>query len=85
LPAGTCELEKKCLYPPVRGIGLGKQLIQKCIDFARQTGFKNIHLETMPELKQAPNVYEKFGFKYIDQAIGNSGHFGCDLRMLREL
>jgi putative acetyltransferase len=85
LPEDTCELVKMYLFPEVRGIGLGKLLIQKCIDFAKRTGYKNIYLETMPELKQALKTYEKFGFEYIDQAMGNSGHFGCDLWMLLPL
>jgi len=85
LPDDTCELVKMYLYPQVRGIGLGKLLIQKCIDFARNNDYKNIYLETMPELKQALKTYERLGFEYIDHAIGNSGHFGCDLWMLKKL
>lgn len=85
LPEDTCELVKMYLYPQVRGIGLGKLLIQKCIAFAKETGFKNIYLETMPELKQALKTYEKFGFEYINGPMGNTGHFGCELWMLKKL
>ena len=85
LPRETCELVKMYLYPQVRGIGLGKLLIQKCIDFAEEAGYKNIYLETMPELKQALKTYEKFGFEYINHQMGNSGHFGCELWMLKQL
>jgi putative acetyltransferase len=85
LPEDTCELVKMYLHPEVRGIGLGKLLIQKCIDHAQKAGYKNIYLETMPELKQALKTYEKFGFEYINHPIGNSGHFGCDLWMLKQL
>lgn len=85
LPGDTCELVKMYIYPHVRGIGLGSLLIQKCIDYAKEIGFKNIYLETMPELKQALKTYEKFGFEYIDHALGKSGHFGCDLWMVKRL
>ena len=85
LPNATCELVKMYLYPQVRGIGLGKLLIQKCIDFAKEAGYKNIYLETMPELKQALKTYEKFGFEYMNHPMGNSGHFGCELWMLKRL
>lgn len=85
LPEDTCELVKMYLYPQVRGIGLGKLLIEKCIGSAKNFGFKNIYIETMPELKQALKTYEKFGFEYIDHAIGNSGHFGCELWMILPL
>ena len=85
LPGDTCELVKMYLMPCVRGIGLGKILIQKCVDFAKDTGYKNIYLETMPELKQALKTYEKFGFNYIDHSMGNTGHFGCDLWMVKKI
>jgi putative acetyltransferase len=85
LPEDTCELVKMYLLPHVRGIGLGKKLIQQCIDFAKQAGYQNIYLETMPELKQALKTYEKFGFEYINHSMGNTGHFGCELWMLKQL
>lgn len=85
LPEDTCELVKMYLYPQVRGIGLGKLFIQKCIAFAKKAGYKNIYLETMPELKQALKTYETFGFEYINEPMGNSGHYGCNLWMLKKI
>jgi putative acetyltransferase len=85
LPAGVCELVKMYLQKKARGIGLGKLLIQKAIDFAKNYGYQQIYLESMPELQQALKTYEKFGFEYIKQPLGNTGHFGCDLWMLRPL
>jgi len=85
LPGDTCELVKMYLYPQVRGIGLGSMLIQKCMDYAKEAGYKNIYLETMPELKQALKTYEKFGFEFIHHPMGNSGHFGCELWMLKHV
>jgi putative acetyltransferase len=82
LPDDTCELVKMYLLPKVRGIGLGRKLIQQCIGFAKEAGYKNIYLETMPELKQALKTYEKFGFEYINHSMGNTGHFGCVLWMV---
>jgi len=82
LPDDTCELVKMYLLPEVRGLGLGRKIIQECIAFAQKEGYQNIYLETMPELKKALSTYEKFGFEYIDHPMGNTGHFGCDLWML---
>jgi putative acetyltransferase len=82
LPADTCELVKMYLLPEARGQGLGKLLIEKCLQFAKSEGYKNVYLETMPELKNALKVYEKLGFQYLDKPMGNSGHFGCDLWMM---
>ena len=85
LPSDTCELVKMYILQRVRGIGLGRMLIQKSLDFAKEVGYRRVYLETMPELKQALATYQKFGFQYINQPMGNSGHFGCDLWMLKEL
>ena len=85
LPAETCELVKMYLLPEGRGIGLGKTLIDRCLLFAKDQGYRQVYLETMPELKQALKVYEKFGFRYLDGPMGNSGHTGCSLWMLKKL
>jgi putative acetyltransferase len=85
LPVDTCELVKMYLLPEARGIGLGKKLIAECLKKAKQNGFNRVYLESMPELSQALKVYEKFGFEYLTKPMGNSGHFGCSLWMLKEL
>lgn len=85
LPADTCELVKMYLLSEARGQGLGKLLIEKCLQFAKSEGYKNVYLETMPELKNALKVYEKLGFHYLDKPMGNSGHFGCDLWMMASI
>lgn len=85
LPDSTCELVKMYLLPKARGTGLGKTLIEKSLTFAKEAGYKQVYLETMPELKQALNVYAKFGFDYLKGPMGNSGHTGCSLWMLKDL
>lgn len=85
LPEFTCELVKMYLRPKARGKGFGKTLIEACIDYARGTGYRNIYIETMPELKKAMRVYEKFGFTYLEGPMGNTGHFGCDVWMIKSL
>lgn len=85
LPADTCELVKMYLLPKARGMNLGRTMIEKCLAFAKEAGYKKVYLETMPELKQALNVYAKFGFEYLKGPVGNSGHTGCSLWMLKEI
>jgi len=85
LPADTCELVKMYLLPFVRGQGLGKKLIEQALSFASESGFKNVYIETMPELSKAMKVYEKFGFRYLDRQLGSTGHFGCKIWMIKEL
>lgn len=85
LPPDTCELVKMYLLPQARGLGLGKTLIDKCIGKAREFGYQHIYLETMPELRQALNIYARFGFEYLKGPMGNSGHTGCSLWMIRKI
>lgn len=85
LPADTCELVKMYLMPQARGAGLGRTLIEKSLAFAKKAGYKNVYLESMPELKQALKVYARFGFEYLKGPMGNSGHTGCSLWMIKKL
>lgn len=85
LPEDTCELVKLYLLPAARGKGIGKMLMEQCHAAAKSLGFKKIYLETMPELTNAIPLYERLGYQYLKGALGNSGHFGCELHMLKEL
>ncbi len=85
LPEGCCELVKLYLVPEMRGQGLGLMLMEKCFHKAMEFGFQRMYLETMPELRNAIGLYEKAGFNYLSGPMGNSGHFGCDLWMIKEL
>lgn len=84
LPENTCELVKMYLLPAARGRGIGKIIIENCLQKAIAFGYRNVYLETMPELEQAINVYEKFGFGNLKSPLGNSGHFGCSKWMLKQ-
>lgn len=85
LPQETCELVKMYLRPEARGKGLSKLLIDRCLDFAKGFGYLQVYIETMPELRKAVSVYEKFGFEYLSGPLGNTGHFGCDVWMLKKI
>ena len=85
LPDGVCELVKMYLHKDIRGKGLGKLLIERCLDTALYMGYRKVYIETMPELRKAVSVYEKFGFTYLPGPLGNTGHFGCDVWMIKEL
>lgn len=82
LPEGCVELVKFYLSAEARGRGLGKLLMQKSIESAQHYGYNEVYLESFPELSTAIGIYEKAGFKKLDQALGNSGHFACNIWML---
>ncbi|RBL92142.1 GNAT family N-acetyltransferase [Chitinophaga flava] len=81
----VCELQKMYLVPAARGKGLAGKLITQCLQFARENGYTQCYLETSPELARARKVYEQFGFRYLTGPMGNTGHFGCDSWMLKDL
>lgn len=85
LEKDTCELVKMYLSKEARGKGYGNLLLQKSIDEALLLGYKKMYLETMPELIRAIPMYEKFGFKYLKGPLGNTGHSGCHVWMLKNL
>ncbi len=54
----------------LRGKGVGKQLINKAIDFCKDRGHKKIYLWTFEGLNAAKYLYENVGFKLIKEQIG---------------
>lgn len=85
LPHGTCELVKLYLHAAARGTGLGKKLLLTAMNWAKEFGYTEVYLESMPELSKAVSIYEKVGFKRINNPLGNSGHCGCDIWMTKQL
>lgn len=85
LPTDTCELVKMYVAKKFRGNGYGQTLLEQCMQEAKEEGFKKMYIESMPELSIALGMYEKNGFEYIRQPMGNSGHTGCDVWMIKEL
>jgi len=82
LPEGYAELVKIYLKSEYRGKGIGKQLMDKSISYAKEQGYTHLYLESFPSLKEAIQLYEKIGFERIENPLGDSGHFACDVWMV---
>ncbi|PCH75889.1 MAG: GNAT family N-acetyltransferase [Flavobacteriaceae bacterium] len=80
-----CELQKMYFSPSVRGIGMGAKMMELCLKFAKSAGFKKCYLETLPQMKEAQRLYKKVGFNYIENRIGTTGHYSCNVWMLKDL
>ncbi|WP_319501069.1 GNAT family N-acetyltransferase [uncultured Draconibacterium sp.] len=85
LPKGCAELVKFYLLAKARGNGLGTRLMQQSIESAKELGYSEIYIETLPEFDNAVGMYERAGFEKLDKPLGDSGHTGCDIWMLRRL
>lgn len=84
-PDDTCELRKMYLLPAGRGLGLGRALLARCLDEAKQAGFGAMYLETLHTMGRARAMYEAHGFALLPAPLGSTGHFGCNAWMLRRL
>lgn len=56
------ELTKMAVAPEKRGLKIGQQLIQYCIDFALKNKFKALMLYSNSILENAIYIYRKYGF-----------------------
>ena len=81
----TCELQKMYFLPIARGKGLGSKLIYTCLQKAKSLGYTHCYLETMPYMEVARILYKKNGFTNLEKPMGNTGHYSCNVWMIKEL
>lgn len=81
----VCELKKLFLLPESRGLGLGKTLSERCIEFAKTQGFMQCYLDTLSSMESAIKLYEKLGFTHLTEPMAGTEHNGCDVWMMKSL
>jgi len=81
----VCELQKMYFLPEARGRGLGRQMMDVCLQKAKEVGFEQCYLETLPYMEEARKLYAKVGFKSLDHRMGDTGHYSCNLWMIKDL
>jgi putative acetyltransferase len=66
-PLDSCTGEMKRLYvcPAYRSHGLGKRFVEAVIHAARQNGYGELRLDTLPDMKSAQALYHRLGFVEI--------------------
>jgi len=74
---GTAQLRMLYVEPEARGLGIGRMLVDQCVRFSRDSGYKRVRLWTQSVLTPARKIYSAAGFKMVDSAPHHS--FGADL------
>ena len=83
LADGGVEVVKMTVSEPARGTGLGRLLMEVCIDKAAELDAPRLYLETNSSLAPALSLYRSVGFVQLPPA--DTPYARCDVWMERKL
>lgn len=75
--AHTAKLRMLYVEASARGLGLGRRLVDECLRFASERGYRRMVLWTNHNLSAARHIYQATGFQLLEQEAHHS--FGQDL------
>lgn len=85
LPERCGELVKFYVSAKARGTGLGKALMRKSEKSAYKMGYTQLYIESLPEFSNAVYIYQKNGYQLLNKRMGHSGHFNCNIWLIKDL
>jgi GNAT superfamily N-acetyltransferase len=67
-----CEMKRLWVGEAFRGLGLGRRLVEKAIEWAKQIGFETMYLDTVPAaMPEANRLYAAMGFERVERYNAN--------------
>jgi putative acetyltransferase len=62
---GVYEVSKMAVAPHLRGLGIGRKLLQHAVTQAKSMGAKSLFLASNARLENAVHLYESIGFRHV--------------------
>ncbi|MBP9708014.1 MAG: GNAT family N-acetyltransferase [Oligoflexales bacterium] len=69
---GIGEIRDLVVEESYRSKGIGKLLLQRCIHYAHQIGYRRVYLETTPDMTHAQQLFLRYGFKAVRQKLNTN-------------
>lgn len=87
LQEGQCECKRLYVRPAFRGKSIGKQLMSRILQDAKEIGYREMLLDTLPFLESALGLYRQIGFReipaYNDSPVETTIYMKLDLNEVR--
>jgi GNAT superfamily N-acetyltransferase len=87
LDAQRCEIKRMYVRESARGLGAGRLLAEHVMRAAREAGYGQMYLDTLPKLHAAIALYRSLGFRqtepYCHNPLPGVLFFACDLAQPR--